>query len=115
MIRGVTVAWLLILIFGSLQPVRPTRMPSPGRHAGLHWVAFSGAALLLLLVSSSRRRKIGSGVLLCLLGLALEYLQHVLYHIGIEWPDVRNDCLAVLATFTLYRLFSRIPAGRFLF
>ena len=36
--------------------------------------------------------------------LSLECLQHLIYHNLMEWRDVRDDTLAVLAAFVLYRL-----------
>ena len=45
-----------------------------------------------------------------LLGLSLEYLQHLIYRNPMEWRDVRDDTLAILAAFALYQ-FARWRAG----
>jgi VanZ family protein len=94
--------WILVLIIGSLQPARPA--PVVGLHRELHWLAFAGVALLLLLLSRSRRQEIHAVFAACLLGLSLEYLQHFIYRNAMEWHDVRDDSLAIIAAFALYRV-----------
>lgn len=101
-IRRITQAWLLLLIVGSLQPARPG--PVVGLHREIHWLAFAGATFLLLVLSRNRRQEIRSVIAACLLGLSLEYLQHLIYRNPMEWRDVRDDTLAVLVAFVLYRL-----------
>jgi predicted membrane channel-forming protein YqfA (hemolysin III family) len=108
-------AWFLVLIVGSLQPVRPAAMVGPAGislHRAIHWLAFAGAALLLLALSSCRRQEIRNAVVLVLLGVSLEYLQHVLYRNSMEWWDIRDDTLAILAAFVLYHFArARKPAA----
>jgi hypothetical protein len=101
-IRLIAQAWLLLVIVGSLQPARPWH--SVAAHRGIHWLAFAGLALVLLLPSRNRRQEIHSVIAACLLGLSLEYLQHLVYRNPMEWCDVRDDTLAILAAFALYRL-----------
>jgi hypothetical protein len=101
-IRRITQAWLLLVIVGSLQPAR--LRPSVALHRGIHWLAFAGAAFLLLLLSRNRRQEIRGAVAACLLGLSLEYVQHLVYRNPMEWRDVRDDTFAVLAAFALYQL-----------
>jgi hypothetical protein len=140
-IRGITLAWLVLLIVGSLHPARmlvvvgslkrdsnplvfveslppaaplvaigsfQAVMPGPVvvMHRAIHWLAFGGAAFLQLLLSRNRRQEMCSVIATCLLGLSLEYLQHLIYHIPMEWYDVRaeNDALAALVALALYRL-----------
>src|SRR6266849_2488245 len=112
-IRRLTMAWLLLMVVGSLQPARLLEVAGFLRSAGLrvaigslqpasplaaagalqpagpgpvvdlhrqiHWLAFGGAAFLLLLLSRNRRQEIRSVIATCLLGLSLEYLQHLIY------------------------------------
>ena len=101
-IRRTAQAWLILLIVGSLQPSRPG--PVLAHHRGLHFLAFGGVAFLLLLLSRNFREGIRVVVGVCLLGLSLEYLQHFFYHNVMEWWDVRDDTVAVLAAFALYYL-----------
>jgi hypothetical protein len=101
-IRLIAQAWLLLVIVGSLQPARPWH--SVAVHRGIHWLAFAGLALVLLLPSRNPRQEIHSVIAACLLGLSLEYLQHLVYLKPIEWWDVRDDTFAILAAFALYRL-----------
>ena len=84
-------------------------------HLGVHWIAFAIAVFLLLLASSTRPQEILAVISACLLGLSLEYAQHVMYGFPVEWHDVRNDWLAVLLAFALYRLggfYSGSPVAR---
>jgi hypothetical protein len=92
----------LLVAVGPLHPVEPG--PVVDLHRGIHWLAFGGAAFLLLLLSRNRRQEILSVIATCLLGLSLEYLQHLIYHIEIEWFDVRDDALAALVALALYGL-----------
>jgi hypothetical protein len=107
-IRRITQAWLLLLIVGSLQPARPG--PVVGLHREIHWLAFAGATFLLLLLSRNRRQEIRSAIGAFLLGLSLECVQHLIYRHPMEWRDVRDDTLAILAAFALYQ-FTRWRAG----
>jgi hypothetical protein len=94
--------WILVLIVGSLQPARPT--PVLGLHREIHWLAFAGASFLLLLLSRNRRWEVRNVIATFLLGLSLEYLQHLIYRNAMEWRDVRDDALAIVVAFALYRL-----------
>jgi hypothetical protein len=63
-----------------------------------------GAAFLLCALSRNRRQEVRGALAVFLLGLSLEYLQHLIYHNAMEWWDVRDDALAILAAFTIYHL-----------
>ena len=94
--------WISLLVAGSLQPARPGIVK--GLHREIHWVAFAGAAVLLFALSKTRLREmLGAGAIL-LLGVSLEVLQHLIYRNALEWRDVVDDGLAILAAFALYRL-----------
>jgi hypothetical protein len=102
--------WILFLIAASLQPARPGPLVTHvSLHRGVHWLAFAGAAFLLLVLSRNRRQQVRNSIAVVLLGLSLEYLQHLMYRNVMEWWDVRDDFLAVLVVFGLYRL---IGAGK---
>jgi hypothetical protein len=102
MVRRIAQAWILLVIAGSLQPSRPGVVL--GLHREIHWAAFAGAAFLLLLVSRSRGQELCSAIGMCLLGLSLEFGQHLLYGKAMEWRDVADDAVAILAAVVLYRL-----------
>ena len=103
-------AWILLLIVASLQPARPG--PVVGLHREVHWLAFAGAAFLLFHVSRNRIQEVCSALGLFALGLSLEFLQHVIYRGHMEWWDVRDDSLAILAALALYWLTrSRKPSS----
>ncbi len=106
-IRRFAQVWFLLVVVGSLQPARPVMLVGlhgASLHRHIHWLAFAGATSLLLLLSRNRRQEIQGVVATFLLGLSLEYLQHFIYRNAMEWYDVRDDALAILAAFTLYRL-----------
>jgi hypothetical protein len=107
--RLVALLWLLLIVVGSLQPARPG--PVVAMHRGIHFLAFGSAALLLLLLSRTRYREIRAVAALCLLGLSLEFVQHLVYLKPMEWRDVRDDTLAALAAFLLYRLIPARPVS----
>jgi hypothetical protein len=97
--------WLFltaVLIVGSLQPARPAFVHAV--HRGIHWLGFGGSALLLYCLSRTPRQEILGAFATVLLGLSLEFLQHRIGHNSMEWRDVADDALAVLAFFALYRL-----------
>jgi len=98
-------AWILLLIVGSLQPVRPrpVLVSVVSLHRLIHWLAFSGASLLLLYLCRTRAQEIRSVLSVFFLGLFLEYAQHLIYHNPIEWWDVRDDAFAILAALVIYR------------
>jgi hypothetical protein len=102
MLSRIAQVWILLLIVGSLNPARPALVV--GLHREIHWMAFGGAAFLLLLLSRNRRQEIRSVIAVFLLGLSLETLQHLIYRNTMEWRDVRDNALAILVTFALYRL-----------
>ncbi len=102
-ITRVTWIWIFALSAASLQPVRPG--PVAGFHREIHGLAFAGTAFLLLVLTRDRRQQIRvSSSRLCLLGLSLEFLQHLIYKNSMEWLDVRDDSVAFLASLILYRL-----------
>jgi hypothetical protein len=97
--------WILFLVAASLQPARPGPLVTHvSIHRGVHGLAFAGAAFLLLLLSRNLRQQVRNSIVVVLLGLSLEYLQHLMYRSVMEWWDVRDDLLAVLAVFGLYQL-----------
>ena len=101
-LRIVTRLWIALLIVGSLQPSRPGVVT--GHHREIHWVAFAGAAFLLFSVSSTRRQQILRAFAIFILGVSLEFLQHLIYRNRMEWRDIADDGVAILAAFALYRL-----------
>ena len=72
-----------------------------GLHREIHWLAFAVATFLLLLLCRNRRQEIESAIGVFVLGLSLEYLQHLIYRNPMEWWDVRDDSFAIFAAFAL--------------
>jgi hypothetical protein len=102
LIRIVTIAWLTFLIAGSLQPARPSVVKSV--HREIHWLGFAMPAILQFIISRTRREEALRGFAIFSVGVALEILQHLMYGIRMEWVDVRDDGIAILAGFALYHL-----------
>jgi hypothetical protein len=102
LIRIITMAWLTLLIIGSLQPARPSVVKSV--HREIHWLGFAVPTILQFIVSRTRRQEVLSAFAIFLVGLSLEVLQHLIYGNGMEWLDVRDNGLAILAAFALYYL-----------
>jgi hypothetical protein len=99
--RTAALAWFLLLIVGSLQPARPSLVRSA--HREIHYLAFAGGALLLFCLSQSRRQESLAAAATLMLGVSIETLQHIIYHNPMEWWDIRDDGLAILAALVLYR------------
>jgi len=101
-LRTIAWIWIALLTAASLQPARLALFK--GLHRELHWVAFAGAALLLLCMFKTRWREFLGICLVFLLGISLEVLQHLMYRNCLEWRDIGDDGLAILAAFALYHL-----------
>jgi len=101
-LRIVAWVWIALLTAGSLQPARPGVVKV--LHREIHWVAFAGAALLLFALSKTRLREILGGCAILLLGVSLEVAQHLIYRGRLEWLDIGDDGVAILAALVLYRL-----------
>jgi len=104
-LRPVTLAWLVLLSVGSLQPRRPGSVVA--LHREIHWAAFACAAFLLFLPTRTRFQTLQRAIAAFLLGLCLECLQHFLYHKTIEWLDVGDDALAILMALAVYWFFMK--------
>ena len=111
-LRWTTQAWLLVLILASLQPKRPPSLAA--LHREIHWLGFAGAAFLLLLAARNLSQAIQRAGAAFLLGLSLEWFQHLAYHRAFEWLDVSDDACAILAAFAVYWIAIRpsAPLGR---
>ena len=108
-LRVITLLWFALLILGSIQSARPSAI-SPF-HSEIHWIAFGVGTGLLLLVSRRRLQQALSALAVLVLAVSIEFLQHLIYRSAIEWRDVRDDALAILATILLYALLSDIRKG----
>ena len=102
LIRIVTLAWVALLVIGSLQPARPSLVKAA--HREIHWLGFAVPAILQFIVARTRRQEILGGFAIFSLGLSIEVLQHLMYGIRLEWLDVRDNGLAILAAYALYHL-----------
>jgi hypothetical protein len=98
--------WITVVVAISLQPLRPPHGSGLSRlHRPAHFLLFGFTAFILsrLFAAINWRqlpRYIASRpwviaiVSTAALGLAIELLQHLIYHNQMEWWDVRDDAIA---------------------
>ena len=105
--------WVLALILGSLLPGHTKHLLgvstpySAARHGRVHWqhrlahfLSFGSTTGLLLLLTRTRSQDVLVLLGMLLLGLSLEYVQHVLFETeGLEWWDVRDDSYAEVVVY----------------
>jgi hypothetical protein len=65
-----------------------------GHHA-LHILAFAVAATVLFIAGPTRAKITGSLILLLATAIFTETLQHLIYHTGLEWWDIRDDLIGL--------------------
>jgi hypothetical protein len=57
---------------------------------------------MLVLLARTRRQEILGASAMVGLGVLIEVLQHLVYRHPMEWLDITDDSLAVLATLAIY-------------
>lgn len=70
-------------------------------HRLYHLLVFGATALLLMAVARSRAGEVTGATATVLMGVGIEFAQAVVAHYQIEWWDIRDDTLAVLAAYLL--------------
>lgn len=87
--------WSAALAFASLQPRRPDWTHASGSHRISHIVCFG--VLTVLAARAFSRRFFTFALPGCILfGAALELAQRSIFHISLEWSDIRDDTIGVL-------------------
>lgn len=103
--RTAALIWSLALLIGSLQPSRPAHIHFGTIHHMAHILGFGLLAVLLAAASSNRDRvSYWPPAAVFVFGLTIELLQHWLYRIPLEWCDVRDDAIGIVAFTVLYQL-----------
>ena len=77
------------------------------QHRILHILGFALPATMLFGLCRTRGAALGGACLLISTGVALEYIQHRLYHNPLEWWDIRDNLTGILIgalAITVYRL-----------
>jgi hypothetical protein len=95
--------WATALLIVSLQPIRPGSIDFGMVHRLAHFLCFGALAFLAT-------RGFGAPDRISLLpasesfifGFAIEFLQHCLNRMSIEWYDVRDDAVGILAFTALF-------------
>jgi hypothetical protein len=108
--RLAAVAWAVILLVISLQPARPGNIHSGPAHHIAHFFGFGALALLSAMgLGFSDRNSVYAGLASFSWGMMIEYLQHAHNQVPIEWYDVRDNSLGIIAFMILWHsLYRRI-------
>lgn len=111
--------WVLCVIVGSFLPgptkvaigtTTPVRLEAAHEvqgiaHRSIHFAVFGVTAILFLLVARNGGQEILAVFFALGLGTVLEVLQHLSFGSVLEWWDIRDDAIGVLAAFVLVRGF----------
>jgi VanZ family protein len=106
--RIAALMWAAALFIVSLQPKRPSNFHFSLTHHIAHLFGF-GALAFLATVGFSRtgRMSVWPAAASFLLGLAIEFLQHLQNQKPVEWQDVRDDAIGVLVVAAISHLVYR--------
>ena len=99
------IVWILLIVIGSFLPsktkralgtVTRSRVPAVRamavrEHRVVHFVQFGIAALLLSVLGANLSQRSSALLGIIMLGLLIEYAQHLLGRGPLEWWDVRDD------------------------
>jgi hypothetical protein len=96
--RKVTLLWAATLLIVSLQPMRPANFHFSRAHHVAHFLAFGALAFLATVgFSDARRIALWPATASFLFGFAIEFLQHLHNRKPVEWYDVRDNAIGILA------------------
>ena len=110
--RTAALIWAAALLIGSLQPMRPAHFHFSIAHHVAHFVGFGALAFLATVgFSKASRTAFLPATEALLLGCLIEFLQHLQNRMPIEWYDVRDDALGVIACAALCYMVYRRPGG----
>jgi hypothetical protein len=109
--RIATFIWAAILLIVSLQPRRPANFHSSIAHHVAHLLAFGALAFLATVgFGDARRIALWPATAAFLFGFAIEFVQHVHNRKSIEWHDVRDNAIGILAFTALCHMIYWWPA-----
>ncbi len=109
--RTATFCWGAALLIGSLQPGRPGNIHFGVRHHVAHLLSFGLLGLLAILgFASYSRTSLTPPAFGFLFGFAIEFFQHWHNAMPIEWLDVADDGIAILASLVLFHWLFLRPA-----
>jgi hypothetical protein len=96
--RKAALIWAAALLIGSLQPSRPASIHFGLAHHIVHLLAFGVLAFLATAgFGNPGRFSLSPAAASLLLGFAIEFIQHWQNRAPIEWHDVRDDAIGILA------------------
>ncbi len=106
--RIAAITWAVALLIGSLQPMRPAHFHFSIAHHVAHFLGFGALALLAIVGFDNHSSSLWPAAASFLFGFAIEFLQHWQNRMPIEWYDVRDDAVGVLA----FAVFCHMVYGR---
>lgn len=118
LLKQVIPFWLLVLIIGSFLPGHAKEaIGTPDRtaahslpitnhvaltpHRLYHLLSFGATALLLMLVARTKTGEFGGAFATIVLGVVIEVGQYLSNDFVLEWWDIRDDTIAVIAALLL--------------
>ena len=96
--RNIAIIWAFALLITSLQPKRPPHFHFSLAHQVAHFLGFGSLAFLATVgFGNPVRTSLWPAVACFLFGFAIELSQHLQNRKPIEWYDVRDDAVGILA------------------
>jgi VanZ family protein len=106
--RLAAVIWAAVLLVISLQPARPGNIHSGPAHNVAHFLSFGALAFLAARAFGlADRISVRPALVSFFWGLMIEYLQHVLNRMPVEWYDVRDDTAGIIVFMILGHTLTR--------
>jgi len=103
--------WILLVLIGSFMPGAKHALGTSSSiltHRLYHVASFGSAALILLLIADNGPRRLAALLGVVTLGVLIEFLQHSIYSIPVEWWDIRDDSVSAAGAW----LVTAFPAVR---
>src|SRR5271165_2874013 len=97
--------WAAALFAISIQPARPGNIHSGPAHHVAHFLSFGALAFLAAMgFGFADRISVYPALGTFLWGGAIEYLQHLQNQMPVEWYDVRDDGVGIIAFMILWHI-----------
>jgi len=110
--RAVAIAWGIALLIGSLQPIRPLGIHFGFVHHTAHLLCFGALAFFAAAgFGNPGRISLWPATGSFTLCFAIEFLQHLENHMPIEWHDLGDDAIGILAFSLLFWAVDRRTAA----
>src|SRR5579863_3949415 len=96
--RFATLVWATALLIASLQPKRPANFHFSVAHHIAHFLSFGALAFVATVgFGNFGNASLWSALGCCVFGFTIECLQHLQFGMPVEWHDVRDDAIGIIA------------------